>query len=146
MKIYRDCNGVPLIGPYDLTSNSPLSVILMHAVDTNEISPVCNPDPTEPHLYCDSIQPGFVDTGAAQEYIFQSNPVMISGVPPAAGWTFYWENCCRNTSIANLACTGYRLQTKMYPYPGRNTYPCFDSSPQFFEKLSLFIAPIFLMP
>jgi len=138
MSIYRDCNGVD--GPFftqTLNSNSPANNIPMLFVDTNDVSPTCNPDINQPHLFCDQAA-GF-DTGSIQEFLFKSDPVIINGVPPAGGWTFSWNSCCRNLAIVNTTCSSYFLRAKMYKYPSANggtgnTYPCFDSSPQFFEK------------
>jgi len=134
MKLYRDCNGID--GPFStqiLNSNSPAGNIPLFFSDTNDISPVCNPDPFEPHISCEGAIMGGTDTGAVQEFIFHSNPVMINGVPPQGGWTFSWSDCCRNSAIVNVTPAGYVVRTKMYAYNGRNTYPCFDSSPQFYE-------------
>jgi hypothetical protein len=109
----------------------------LNFVDTNDISPVCENNPNEPHLNCDNGIIGGSDTGIVQEFIYQSSPIALPSVPPAGGWTFYWSTCCRNGSVTNLinpASTGLTIRAKMYSYHGKNTYPCFDSSPEFLEK------------
>jgi len=134
MKLYRDCNGVTgaLFNAQTITSNSPLGNFLVYFSDTNDISPVCANTPSEPHIFCASAA-GF-DTGAVEEYIYHSNPLTLSGVPPAGGWTFSWSDCCRNAAIVNISTAGYSVRARMYPYNGRNMYPCYDSSPQFYER------------
>jgi hypothetical protein len=131
MKLFRDCNGIQVSGPYNLATNHPLGTIPMHPVDTVEITPACNPDPGLPHISCATATG--TDTGATQMFIFQSNPITLTGVPPAGGWTFSWSQCCRNTAIVNLNPNTLFLRAKMYPYHARGTSPCFDSSPDFFE-------------
>ena len=87
MKIYRDCNGIP--GPFGtqaLSSNAPgANSIQMFFVDTNDVSPVCENNPNEPHLTCAGTFTGGTDTGAVQEFIHRSDPVTINGVPPVGG-------------------------------------------------------------
>src|SRR5262245_26084913 len=85
MTLYRDCNGIPLpitpaINTLTLQSNSPVGDIFLNFVDTNDVSPVCNPSINEPHLYCGTADGD--DTGSIQEHIYQSNPIAIIGVPP----------------------------------------------------------------
>jgi len=138
MKIYRDCNGIPgIFGSVTLNTTVPgVNSINLDFVDTNDVSPVCENNINEPHLICDNAVIGGTDTGAVQEFIYQSNPVSLPGVPPVGGWTFYWSSCCRNVAVTNLqnpASTGYTLRAKMYPYNGRNMFPCFDNSPYFVE-------------
>ena len=135
MAVYRDCNGIPgSFATQTLNSNSPAANIPMLFIDTNDASPVCNGDINEPHLYCDQAVLGGTDTGSIQEFLYRSNPVTLNGVPAVGGWTFSWTDCCRNSAIVNTNCGGYYLRAKMYAYNGKNTYPCFDSSPNFIEK------------
>ena len=81
------------------------------------------------------------NSGAMQEYYYTSdgsypNGVQLTGVPPATGWMFYQESCCRNpcTNITNATSLGFRLRAIMYPYNNQNVYPCFDNSPTFAES------------
>jgi len=140
LKIYRNCNQGPgFVTSTTITSNSPVADFPVFFSDTNDLSPVCNTDPSQPHITCDGASTGGTDTGAIQEIIYQSNPITIAGVPPVGGWTFYHVDCCRSDSLTNLVINsgaGVSIRASMYNYNGRNTYPCFDSSPQFFEKPS----------
>ncbi len=71
-----------------------------------------------------------------EEFVFRSNPVTLSGTPPANGWVFTWDAGLRNGSIANLKnpnSHGITLRAVMYPFKGKDGAPCFDTSPQFSE-------------
>jgi len=135
MKIYRDCNGINLATTgIVLHSNSPVGNIPMNFISRKDVSPVCKNDPSLPHITCAGADGD--DIGAVEEFVFQSNPIVINGIPPANGWTFWWNSCCRNMAVTNLdnpSSHGYTLRAKMYPYNGKNTYPCYDSSPVFYE-------------
>jgi hypothetical protein len=83
LKLYRDCNGIPgYFTTQTMNSNSPAGSIPMYFTDTNDISPVCNSDTLQPHLFCATAS-GF-DTGAVEEFIYHSHPVTLNGIPP--GW------------------------------------------------------------
>jgi len=109
-----------------------------------DISPVCNNNPSFPHIYCNNSNPmpgASCNLGAIQEHIFTSdstypNGVPLSGVPPANGWMFYWGTCCRNlsTNINNALNLGFRIKTVMFPFNNKNISTCFDNSPTFAEK------------
>jgi hypothetical protein len=117
----------------------------MNIVSFSDISPQCNG--SGPTYDCAS-SVGVPGNTAVQEYILQSNPVNLPGIPPPQGWVFTWSNCCRNASINNLSLTfsgpgnpsnGFTLRAKMFAYNGQNTSPCFDSSPIFQERPSIII-------
>lgn len=133
MRLYRDCLGVPLgTGTETLLSNSPVANITMNFVSQTDVSPKC--DPLGQNYTCATAVAN-QDTGAIEEFVWRSGPITINGVPPAAGWTFYWTSCCRNSAITNIAPNSYTLRAKMYPLtPTRNVYPCYDSSPRFYEQ------------
>ena len=132
MKIYRHCLGIALnVSPQSLSSNSPVPIITMNFVSSTYISPKC--DPNDINDNC-TVAVTRQDTGTMEEYVFRSAPVIISGVPPAAGWTFSWNHAARNNWIINILSSNFTIMAKMYPYYGQNTYPCFDSSPQLFER------------
>ena len=142
MKVYRDCNGVPLSTPLTLNvHNHPtLSQITMNLVQQTDISPDC----WNPALQITCNLAGSSSTpisGAVEEFIFQSAPVTISGIPPSQGWVFTWSACCRNAAIDNLinsSSSGHTLRAIMYPYSiggvPQNANPCYDSSPEFEER------------
>ena len=133
VKLYRDCNGIPGPGSVTLTTNAPGwgGGILCPQVSLTDISPVGPGCPTCANPL------GLAN--AVQEYIYQSAPILITGVPPATGWFFYYNDCCRNGAITNLGAGAgdFTLRAFMYPYNATNTNPCFDSSPQFAEKPQL---------
>ena len=104
-----------------------------------DVSPICDPIASgNTQLNCASSDPGSVE-----EYIFESLPVSLPGVPPTAGWQFTWDNCCRNAAITNIinpSSAGFTLRASMYPFVDPSTGiptpadPCFDSSPLFNEE------------
>lgn len=84
------------------------------------------------------------DNGAVQWFPFQSDPITLTGTPPASGWTFKWGLCCR-PPVVNLVSPQSRsmgLRATMYRIPNPNgTTPAFlpvnvcqDSSPEFAER------------
>jgi gliding motility-associated-like protein len=145
MKLYRDCNGTqgPAVANLDVFNNPSITTIALNLVNQVDISPVCNI--TGPSITCAiaQSQPGWPNSatpvaGAVEEFIYQSAPTTLTGVPPAAGWIFSYSSCCRNTSITNVNNTagtiGFTLRAKMYSYNNQNTNPCFDNSPEFLES------------
>lgn len=130
LKLYRDCNGVPLQLPLALrVHNHPLvNTIPMILVSQTDISPQCNG--SGPTISCP-----LGGNGAVEEFVFRSNPINLPGVPPAQGWIFTYDDCCRNGAITNIQVnpvqTGFTLRAKMFAYQGQNAQPCFDSSPVF---------------
>ncbi len=134
MKLYRDCNGFAGPATATLNTNAPgfgggINLTLLSQTDN---SPVCAA--SGPAITC----AGATGTtaGAVEEFFYQSNPVTLSGVPPATGWVFWYTNCCRNAAIVNLAVSqaGFTLRAKMFPYGARNANPCYDNSPRFYES------------
>ncbi|OUV72801.1 MAG: hypothetical protein CBC83_06395 [Flavobacteriales bacterium TMED123] len=140
LKVYRDCNGIPISGTMQTITvhNNPL----ISSINVNlvagapfDISPLCDPvNSGNPQMSCVSPQQGSVE-----EYVYESLPINLAGIPPAGGWHFTWDECCRNGAITNgFANQGFTLRAIMYPYSvagvPQNTNPCFDSSPQFNEQ------------
>lgn len=149
LKLYRDCNGTIPPGLLNLNvfNHPTVSSISVNLVSQNDISPACNA--AGPAISCTlaESQSGWPSSGtpilgAVKEYVYQSAPVTLSGVPPAQGWSFTYSECCRNASISNLlnpGSSGITLRAVMYAYGGQNTSPCFDSSPKFLESPSTII-------
>ncbi len=140
LKVYRDCNGIPISGVTQTITvhnhNSVFSINLdLIPGAPFDISPDCDPlNSGNAQMSCANPQQGSVE-----EYVFESLPVMLPGIPPVGGWHFTWDDCCRNGAITNgFANEGFTLRAVMYPYNvagvPQNTSPCFDSSPQFNEK------------
>lgn len=127
IKIYRDCSGIPL-GANGVTS------ILVWGHPT-----VCS-IPVNPGVATDLSPAGCGyncasnDPRSVEQWVFTSNPVTLAGTPPASGWIFSWNSCCRN-SLDNVGGGGgFSVRSIMYPFNGQNTNPCFDNSPFFAEK------------
>ena len=132
MKLYQDCRGNQILGGnenIEVWNHPTLSQISMNFIAENDISPSCGAG--GPNIVCSDEVPG-----AVKEFIYASDPIMISGIPPAQGWVFTWDVCCRNGTIVNLQnpdTQGATIRAVMYPFSGQNTFPCFDSSPDFAE-------------
>lgn len=148
MKIYRDCNGASLTGnqSLDVWNHPSLSSIPMPEVARNDISPVCF-DPNQVNTCADGNGANPIP-GLVEEVIYRSAPITIAGTPPANGWAFTWDLCCRNGAVDNylqpngsaVSGAGHTLRAVMYAYtpPGNtipnNTNPCYDNSPKFAER------------
>lgn len=134
VKLYRDCNGIPGPNSVSLSTTAPGwgGGIACPKISQTDISPTGPGCPT-------CVAPaGYLN--AVEEFVYRSAPILITGVPPATGWAFYYTDCCRNGGITNLTNPGSRsftLRAMMYPYNATNTNPCYDSSPQFAERPQL---------
>jgi hypothetical protein len=132
VKLYRDCNGIAAPNSVSLSTNAPVGSILCPMISSQEISPI--------GLGCPTCAAPNGALAAAQEFIYQSSPVNLVGVPPPSGWYFFYDDCCRNAAISNLQLPGgqsFVLHATMYPFNGQNAFPCFDQSPQFHTIPSL---------
>ncbi len=159
MKLYRECNGITYSSSETLNiANYPgLSSIQMNLKPganprdgddglldgKTDISPSCF-DPAQ-EIKCNP-SPSIANTGAIEEWYYTSDVaypsgVMLNGVPPAAGWIFSHDGCCRNpsTNMVGATSSDWFLRAIMYPFQGRNTYPCYDNSPVFAEVPSTVI-------
>ncbi len=150
MKVYRDCNGVAFntVGQQLDVHNNPfvLSIQMSILVSVTDISPKCNG--LGPTIFCPPNNGMGGGQGAVQEIILQSPPVTLPGTPPAQGWIFSWQNCCRNNMAgggngnmlynynAGQVADGMALRAKMFNYQNKLADPCFDSSPMFAERPS----------
>ncbi len=143
LKFYRDCNGVTPNPTVDIQTTVPsMPVITAVLVTQTDISPQglksngFTPCPT-----CSNGGSPPV-TGLVEEYIYESASVSLNGVPPPTGWEFTYSDCCRSGSLTNVTGAGgigTQLIAKMYSFNGQNMFPCFDSSPQFYEKPNLIV-------
>ena len=142
MKVYRDCSGISvstITQVIQVWNHPTVTGIDVDFILQQDVSPLCDPSSSgNPQLDCASGDPGSVE-----EYIFQSQPVSLPGVPPTAGWQFTWDNCCRNAAITNVlnpSSAGFTLRASMFPFVDPTTgiptpaEPCFDSSPEFKEQ------------
>jgi hypothetical protein len=143
LKVYRDCNGIPFV---------PVAGINVYGHPTVCTIPL-NPAFTVITDISPQQCPNNCNTGGAgtiQEIIQVSDPITLAGVPPASGWVFDINSCCRNQLVnANGGGQSFSLRSIMYPYNGTNENPCFDSSPYFAERPHIFSCvgfPIYYNP
>jgi len=139
VKLYRDCNGITAPGAVNLLTNAPgwAGGINCPQISTLDLSPVGTAGQTIPCPTC--VTPGG-QLNAVLECIYESGWITINGTPPATGWYFYYNDCCRNTGVTNLGASGggnFTLRAVMFPYNATNTNPCYDSSPRFAERPQL---------
>lgn len=134
VKLYRDCNGINAPQWVNLATNAPASggIINCAYISNNDLSPNGPGCPT-------CLNPAG-SSSAVEEYIYESAPVVLNGVPPPTGWYFEYTDCCRNAAISNLLASSgqaFVLHATMFPFNGNNTFPCFDQSPVFSNSPSL---------
>ncbi len=125
VKIYRDCNGIP--GPQNVRiyTNAPFGPFYCYLLSQTDISPQgfgCGSCAIPMGLY-----------GSVEEYIYESGPMILIGSAPSTGWYFYYNDCCHNAAISNLANPD-DFSLRAYIYPSVQGFiPCFDNSPYFAE-------------
>jgi hypothetical protein len=141
MKFYRDCNGITPSSTIQMATNHPIGTITMNLVQQNDISPDgFMPDGSTVCPICSQGSFSTPIVGLVEEYIYESAPVFLPGVPPPTGWWFRWGECCRSAALTNLAVpggNGFANRAVMYPYQGQNMGTCYDNSPYFAEKPSV---------
>lgn len=135
--IYRDCGGINLpIGPQSLVTNAGVNITCAYVGST-----FINP------LSTNSCAGSTSGLGFLEKYVFTSGDIALTGTPPASGWHFTWNSCCRPSSVTNITAAGsagFYLRAIMYPFipPGSTTAlstgtianpTCYDSSPSFLE-------------
>lgn len=139
--LYRDCNGLEIIDNslnLEVWGHPSVTSIQCNLITTIDLSPNC----TEvaggpPELDCGSGTGGGNGPGAIQKFIYRSNPITLSGTPPAGGWAFTYDSFSRNWSLSNIDQPqnyGITLSAIMYPINGGSNNPCSDSSPQFAQE------------
>ena len=137
---YRDCNGVdvnPVSENLKIWNHPSVSTIPVLFVSRTDISPSCSPVAGSPNpLSCGSGPNAGNGVGAIEKIIYQSNPIILSGVPPAQGWIITYSNFSRNSSITNLSNPtnyGVTIRATMYAIPGATAGVCTDNSPKFLQ-------------
>ncbi len=148
LRYYRECNGILYPTAFNLTSNSPAGNIPMNlypntTAGRTDISPVCNNNPTFPHITCLTVTAP--NQGAVEEWYYTSDAgypigIILNGVPPATGWIFGHNSNARNPSTNLVGQPAWWLRAVMFPYNNQNANPCFDNSPEFSEKPSTVIS------
>ena len=148
MKVYRDCAGIAFsqiaetITHHNYPTLGYSTPILMNFISATDISPLGS---TAAGNACFDCSNG--DLGSVEEYKWESDPLILSGTPPASGWHFTWGSAARNAAISNLvspSSLAWTLRAVMYPYNHPTlgllpADPCFDSSPAFKEKAKTII-------
>ncbi|MBI1286773.1 MAG: hypothetical protein GC178_04265 [Flavobacteriales bacterium] len=131
VRLFRDCTQQPVN-----TANQNLNVsnypggltIPLHLASGYPI------DRTDPSCGVSCSSPGTGEL-TAEEWLFESDPVTLTGTPPANGYQFSYNLCCRGTvdNIVNSSNVNQYYVATMYPYNGNDLSNCYDSSPQFAE-------------
>ena len=136
--IYRDCNGQDIIAnnlDIEVWGHPTVTTINCQLVQTIDLSPPCTEIAGGPiQLDCGTGTSGGNGPGAIQKYIFQSAPITLTGTPPAAGWSFTYDDWSRSWSLTNIdspATYGMTLSATMYAVSGATAGQCVDDSPQF---------------
>ena len=127
LKLFRDCSGQSPNNSEQLrVFNHPsISHIQVDLVQSYDLSPTCNGSSFD----CSS-----GNGNATEEYIYESSPMTIPGVPPSEGFIITFNECCRNanlTNIPNAGVAGMTLRAVMYPFNNTDLSVCYDSSPLF---------------
>jgi len=135
VKVYQDCNQnqpPPTSMQIKVWNNPNLSVIPLTNIGNNDFSLTCTEIAGGNPQY-DCSNPG---AGSIIEYILQSTPITLTGVPPSNGWHFTWDAFFRTSQALNLnnaQNAGLTLHASMYSFNGQDASPCFDSSPHFIK-------------
>ncbi|MFC2176283.1 hypothetical protein ACFLR1_04880, partial [Bacteroidota bacterium] len=127
LKIDKDCTVGTLSFPKTLTLRT-------NTTKTAPLTFVSRTDVTPPQCGTTCANAGPTDV-AVEQYLFKTDPVVISGTPPAEGYKIFADVCCRN-EVSNLVYKSsdkFHFAATMYPYNGRDLNPCYDSSPEFAE-------------
>ncbi|MFI5218353.1 MAG: PKD domain-containing protein [Bacteroidia bacterium] len=138
VKFYRDCTGIPGMPSVSLDNNAGVPSIFCSLVSQSDISPIGSAG--SGNIPCPTCAAG--NTNAVEEFVYQSAPIALPGIPPASGWAFSFGTCCRSgllTNIPGAGGIGFSLRAKMYPYAGFVAGQCKDVSPFFAEKPSTII-------
>ena len=132
LKLYRDCTQSTPVNVIDslLVANHPsINVVLLTLQSQQDI--------TQPGCGVSCLGAGAGDV-AVEEFIFASAPITLGAVPPANGFIFRYNRCCRNSVTNMVGAENYTINYRavMYPLSGLDSNPCYDSSPQFAENPS----------
>ncbi len=153
--LYRDCNS------NDIPTNSQQIKVWNHQtvnefalefVSKTSISPICTQNSTFfPPLSCGSGDNGGNGLGAVEKFIFRSNPISLSGIPPSEGWIFTFTTSARKATLSNITnpgANGMTLVAKMFQINVVQN-SCLDNSPRFLENPYLIVcagSPYIYMP
>lgn len=137
---YRDCNGADINSiseTIEVWNNSSVTSIPVLFVSRQDISPTCSAVAGSPGpLTCGNGTGGGNGTGAVEKAIYRSAPIILPGIPPAAGWIFTYHIFSRNGNISNLQnpiTYGLTISATMFPGPTTTAGVCTDNSAQFLQ-------------
>lgn len=132
--IYRDCNGLDIIDPslnIRVWGHPTVTDISCSFLSSTDLSPACSAVVGGPaEIDCGVGSGGGTGPGAIQQYIYQSGVVVLTGTPPASGWSFTYDSFSRNFDLVNIDepyAYGFTLSSTMFALPDG----CLDSSPEF---------------
>lgn len=135
---YRDCNGAEVntnAQTIRVWNHPSLNSITVPYVSTEDISPQGTQVSSVQCFNCTAPN-GNIGIGSIERITYRSNPVNISGIPPAQGWVFTFDDFSRNGNITNLQTPlnyGITLTAKIFNVNTSNNI-CHDSSPQFLQN------------
>ena len=137
---YRDCNGFEVnVNAENLRvwGHPSINNITVNFVERIDISPYCSPAGGIEQLSCGVGAEAGNGPGAVERVVYRSQPIVISGTPPASGWFFTYENFSRSgalTNVENPLTKGITITAAMYPILGAPEGQCMDSSPAFLQE------------
>jgi len=134
---YRDCNGA------QVNTNSQNIRVWNHQTLTNISLPYVSTEDISPEgtasngvtCYDCTTPNGNIGIGSIEKITYRSAPINISGIPPAQGWVFTFDDFSRNGNITNLQNPlnyGVTLTAKIFNVGATNN-ACHDSSPKFLQ-------------
>lgn len=139
LEFYRDCNGAdinPVSENLSVWNHPTLTQIQVNFIARIDISPLCTQVPTGPSPFiCGSGPNTGNGVGALEKIIYQSDPITISGTPPAPGWIFTFKSFSRSDEITNLQAPntyGITLSSTIFNLPNA-AVGCVDNSAQFLQ-------------
>jgi gliding motility-associated-like protein len=138
---YRDCNGAEIntiSENIEVWNHPSIGNIPVLFISRQDISPTCTAVPSSPNpLLCGSGTGGGNGVGAVEKIIYRSNPIVLPGVPPAAGWIFTYDNFSRNGNISNLQnpiSYGLTISATMFTSVSTSPGICTDNSAEFLQE------------
>lgn len=140
LTFYRDCNGFEVTTTSEeirVWGHPDVDDITVNFIERIDISPMCTPAGGSVALDCGTGSEDGNGVGAVEKVIYRSNPVALSGLPPADGWAFTYENFSRNgalTNVTNPLSYGMTIVAYMFPVPGAIPGECIDNSPTFLQE------------